>query len=646
MRIINKFKRFLSRDENIPLLLAGATVLAYFLCLPNQMFWDDDDFILKNMYIQDWQYWPKFFTDNVIAGAHLISNYWRPLLQIIFAGEWHLWADWVYGWHAVSIACHAACGILLFKLLHSLLKDRTLSILSALLWLVHPLHTEAIVYPNSLGDPLATAFVLGGLYAWTLFRSSGQSAPASRHWWIALLMYPLALLSKETGILLVAFIGLTDFFFFRDNSAKTFSSPTAHKPGDPEGGCLAARSGQGTHEDGKVPQVAGPGYMTARQGLKRLQEVLTALWPFILIAGVYLILRGTVLNFHNSFNFYNDPTPLTTHPEMRLWTFFRVLALEAGFIFLPYELRVERTIDVPGSFFFPDVIWGGALFAILIGLAVYYWKKRPVIAFGVAWFFIAILPTSNLIVLINALVYEHFLYSALIGILIIVLTLALDAAKSEKSRRLTITIIIGIIVLLGVRSAWRCLDWRTAIKFYEQLIPHVPKSYRVANNLGMVYAENSMIDKAMTTYQKAVAIDPDNAVAYHNMANIYRDAGQKDLARINYEKAIALQPDFVFSYKSLAQIYLDNKELTKARRLLERYFSLSDEKIYTANILTEIAYREGAYADAERYLRTLLQLQPGNPQVTAALEKLKTVQLNKARTSATGRTPTITGTNP
>ncbi|MFH0754631.1 MAG: tetratricopeptide repeat protein [Candidatus Omnitrophota bacterium] len=576
MRIIKTIKRLLSKDENIPILLAGTAILVYFLCLPNQMFWDDDDFILKNAYIQDWQYWPKYFIDNVIAGTHLVSNYWRPLLQTIFASEWHLWANWVYGWHATSIACHAGASIFLFLFLNSLLKDRTISILAALLWLVHPVHTEAVVYPNSMGDSLATLFIMGGLYAYTLFRQSNQNASRSSLWWIALLMYPLALLSKETGILLVAFLALTDFFFL--TPATTF--------------------------------------------LDKCKRVFSATWPFVLIAVIYLILRGTILNFNNSFNFYNGETLLTTHPQMRLWTFFRVISLYTGFIFFPYELRVERTIDIPASFFSLDVIWGGILCLGLIGLAVRNRQKRPAVSFGVLWFFAAILPTSNLLVLINALIYEHFLYTALIGILIIVLTLSFDHARMR--RNMTI-IFIGITLILGIRSAWRCIDWRTAIGFYEQLIPYVPKSYRVANNLAMSYAEKGMVDKAMTTYLKAVAIDPNNAVAYHNIANIYRDKGQKDLAQTHYEKAIALQANFIFSYKSLAQIYIDQQEYTKARRLLENYFQLSDEKVFTLNLLAEIAYREKDFAGAKHYLLILQQIQPDDPQVAAALRKLETL---------------------
>src|ERR1700689_5207329 len=84
------------------LLIIFIGMVAYHNCLPNEMFWDDDDFINNNRFIKDFHYWPLWFSQNLVAGSYLVSNYWRPLLLIIFATEWHFWQNWVYGWHAVS----------------------------------------------------------------------------------------------------------------------------------------------------------------------------------------------------------------------------------------------------------------------------------------------------------------------------------------------------------------------------------------------------------------------------------------------------------------------------------------------------------------------------------------------------------------
>jgi hypothetical protein len=587
-------REFFSRDSNVIFALFLAAILVYVLCLPNQMFWDDEDFILKNMFIKDWQYWPRFFTDNLIAGTNLVSNYWRPLLQTLFAIEWHLWADWVCGWHAVSILCHAAVGAMIFLVINTLLNNRPLAILTALLWIIHPAHTEVVVYPNSMGDSLATLFVLVGIYFYAQFRKGAPKRPPLHNYFIALAMYPLALLSKETGILLIAFIALVDFLLINDEAG----TPAGH--------------------------------------YARIPRIIIRIWPFILVAAIYMALRATVLNFNNSFNFYNTDTAFTTHFDMRLATFFRVIALDAGFFFTPWDLRVERLIEPAQSFFELDVLWGMALCSGLIWLAIRNWTKRPAVAFGVLWFFTALFPTSNLLVIINAFVYEHFLYVPMIGIILIVLIFAMEWASKNgdmfQIRPLNLvrvpvfwTIIIVLIFAAGIRSAWRCLDWRTSVGFYEKLAPTAPKSYRVFNNMGMAYAEHGQPEKAKETYLKAIALDPNNAVAYHNLANIYRDEKKTDLAQQYYEKALQLQPNFIFSYKSLAQIYLNKNEFVKARRLLEAYVNMSEEKLYILNVLVDIAYREGAYADVKRYLLVLQKLTPNDPNIAAALQKLEAV---------------------
>jgi len=91
--------------------------IVYMLSFQNGLFWDDDDFILKNAYIQDTQYLPKLFSENVIAGAGLVSNYWRPVLLSVFTIEWHLWGAWAPGWHIVNTLFHVGDGVLLFWIL-------------------------------------------------------------------------------------------------------------------------------------------------------------------------------------------------------------------------------------------------------------------------------------------------------------------------------------------------------------------------------------------------------------------------------------------------------------------------------------------------------------------------------------------------
>jgi hypothetical protein len=553
----------LKKPANAMLLLIVLGIIVYGNCLPNAMFWDDDDFILQNTYIQNWKYWPHFFTDNIIAGRHLISNYWRPLLQIVFATEWHLWADWVYGWHAISVFFQIADSVLLFRLFLLLSGNVRLALLTAAIFLIHPASSESVVYANSLGDGLANFFVFGGLYYFIRFRSSGRAAPASPHYWLALLAYPLALMSKETGILFMAYIVLCDFFY----------------------------------HSGKCSFIG------------KLRASAFALWPFVLTAFLYMLLRATVLNFSNSFNFYNETTPFTSHLGLRLLTFFQVMSTYAGLLFIPYDLRVERLIQAPTAWVIPEVLIGAGFVFLLLIAAWHARRKAPIITFGICWFFAGITPTSNLFVIINAVLYEHFLYTALIGIWIAVFWLALKWADTQHKKTVLSFIIAIIFLTYAGRVIWRNTDWRTAIGFYEKLIVTAPKSYRVINNLGMAYADAGIMDKATASYEHAIKLDPTNAVAYHNMGNIFRDTERTERAIEYYTKAITLQNNFIFSYLPLANAYIKLNNLTIARKVLEIYVSLTDEKEYIIQALINLANAQKDTNGVQRYTQALKTLQ-------------------------------------
>ena len=279
------------------------------------------------------------------------------------------------------------------------------------------------------------------------------------------------------------------------------------------------------------------------------------MWPFIILAIIYVVLRATVLNFNNSFNFYNASNAFTTHPSIRIFTFFKAMVQYTGFLFFPYQLRVERDFPWAQSPMEWDVIAGGLLVGFMLYAAFKYWKTRPLISFGVGWFFIAIVPASNILVPINSTLYEHFLYMPMIGIALIVAHLSLEWAQKRYFLPTLLKIFTVIIIIFCAVNIHRNLDWRTSIGFYEQLITYRPDDYRVINNLGMEYANKGIHDKALATYLKAIALDPKNPVAYHNIAGTYRDTGHTQLALENFNKAIELNPNFIFSYRSLADLY-------------------------------------------------------------------------------------------
>ena len=518
----------------IILLFVVLGIITYANGLGNEMFWDDDDFILKNRFIKDWQYLPLFFSQNLVAGSYLMSNYWRPFLLIVFSMEWHWWGSWVYGWHAVNILVHTLDSTVLFFLLGRLTLSRNISLLIAILFLVHPAHNEAVVYANSLGDSLSTFFVLSSLLLFARFRRSCKPAFLSRNYYFAFLCFPLAIMSKETGFVLCALVTLVDFLIFQAN----------------------------------------------RSFWLRVKKTFCSVWPYLVLALIYVYLRGHILNFNNSFNFYNETNAFTSSILVRIGTFFKAMVQYAGLLFCPYELRVERQLPWAKSPLELDVLGGGILVAVMLACAFYYWKKKPLLSLGLFWFFAAMMPTSNILVPINAVLYEHFLYVPTMGVLIgIIPILARWVGNNHHWQKFSLILFVVIMIIFIGINIRRNTDWKTAIGFYEKLVQYAP-SYRVINNLGMAYADHKLYDKSEATYRRSIAMDPANPVAYHNLAGTLRDTGRIKEAIDNFQKALKLNPNFLFSYKSLAQLYLQLGDYKNCRENLLQFLRMDP---YDAN---------------------------------------------------------------
>ena len=150
----------LTSNLSIVLILILITFITYMNILPNQLFYDDEELIYKNTYVQNLRFSPRFFTENMIAGAGKTSNMYRPVLLTSFAIDYLIWGGSPAGFHLTSIFLHAANSVLIFFLITKLFGKRLLAALTSILFTIHPVQTEAITYASGRTDPLFTFFCL------------------------------------------------------------------------------------------------------------------------------------------------------------------------------------------------------------------------------------------------------------------------------------------------------------------------------------------------------------------------------------------------------------------------------------------------------------------------------------------------------
>lgn len=556
-------------------------LILYANALPNGLFWDDDDLILKNAYIQDWRYFGRYFSENAIGGIGVVSNYWRPILLAVFSICWHLWHGWAAGYHLVSAAFHVANACLLFVFLNRLFRRRWLAWLTALIFLAHPLQTEAVTYAAGLADPLHVFWMLLGLIAFLKWREAERGPQWRGRYLAALGLFALALMTKEIAIILPALVALTDAYRLeRDRRERRFK--------------------------------------------EKLAAVWRGVWPFLALAGFYVLLRATALNFQNTFNLYDEANAFTTSLWVRVLTFCRVLTAYFGLLFWPHDLHMERSVELATSLGSPDVVLGAALGLGLLAAACWLWRRSPIASFGILWFFLCLAPTSNIAVPVSGLLYEHWLYLPLAGFFLTLIWLGLELGRRFRIVAIGLAVAFAVFVIfLGVSTVSRNRVWHDPIIFYNDVLRYSPMSYRVLNNLGNAYSAAGRYAEAKSVYERAIAVDSGNSVSFYNLANAQRDLGENFAAFDNYRRALELQPENWMYYAAPVQLRLRLGDRAGARKTLEFILEGAHDKQPLIKWLVSLALEDEDYDAAVRYLEAARGWYPNDPTIPAAIDQIR-----------------------
>jgi len=193
-------------------------VLAYTNSLQGQFLWDDESLVQYNPYIKDWSHLPKIFTSRLGSAAKESGAFYRPVQTFTYLIDYSFWRLNVFGYHLVNMVWHILVAMSIFGLIQILFQNRKLSLLTALLFVVHPIHTEAVSYISGRADSLVAFFMI---LSYIFYLKHDQ-----KHGAILLVLmvmsYVLALLSKEISLVLPLLIWLYHYAFKKPINMKAF----------------------------------------------------------------------------------------------------------------------------------------------------------------------------------------------------------------------------------------------------------------------------------------------------------------------------------------------------------------------------------------------------------------------------------------
>ena len=531
-------------------LIIFAGVFSYANSLGGQFLWDDESLVQYNPYIKDWSHLPKIFTSRLGSVAKESGAFYRPVQTLTYLVDYSFWRLNVFGYHFVNMTWHILVAISIFGLIQVLFQSGKLSLLTALLFIVHPIHTEAVSYISGRADSLATFFMILSY----IFYLKHDQKHKSMLLVMMVISYILALLSKEISLILLPLIWWYHHTFKKPFNRKAF-------------------------------------------GVLIGTIVVYVLWRAVVI-GMESMAEGAIPTFFE-----------------RLPGVFIALTNYFGILLFPFNLHMEH-----GGILFPYSEPKAMIgLVLLIALCVYVFRRKekdPFLYFATGWFFIALFPSSNLLLTINAYMAEHWLYIPSIGFFLIVARFLVNLYEDQKFRGLAIAAIIGLLVFYSSLTIRQNRYWNNGINFYKKMLQYAPESSRLYNNLAKAYHDAGRNDELIALLKSAIQLQSDNALAHNNLGNAYKEIGMFEKAKTSYRQAIEIDPLHAGPYYNLSTIYSDVEgKDDKAVALLNTAIELSPNFPKPYHKLGLIYLDRGENRKAIALLNKALKLNPDDPQI-------------------------------
>jgi tetratricopeptide (TPR) repeat protein len=466
----------------------------------------------------------------------------RPLLNLTFALNYALGGLNVGGYHAFNLLIHALAGLTLFgivrrTLLRLELSDcgrgvltphlsrlrgedtpptvdsaTVLAFFVAVIWVVHPLQTEAVTYISERAESLVGLFYLLTLYCFvrstdeTGERSERGSPPNS-----AVQPFSSSVLSWRLASVFFCFLGAT-------TKEIIVTAPVIILLYDRTFVAGSFREAWRQHW----------GYYLG----------LASIWLLLAFLMAGLNQRGAGFDYGVTWWSYALTSCRSVILYLKLAVWPHPLVFDYGFDVITSESKALPYVLV--------------LVMLLVGTALALWR-RPVVGFVVAWFFLILAPTTSIVPLAGQPMAEHRMYLPLAA----VIALAVLGSYAWLGRRCT-WLLLAFALGLGFLTERRNEEYRNPLTFWSELVVRRPDNARAHVNLGIVLLDlPGRLPDALAEFAAAVRIDP-NAVEAHNDLGyaLVQVPGRLPEAIAEFEAALRINPGFAKARFNLGNVLM------------------------------------------------------------------------------------------
>jgi protein O-mannosyl-transferase len=489
-------------------LILFATIIVYLPVFKNSANWDDDKYIVNNPVIRELS--PSNIV-NMFRGerSYFLGNY-HPLTILSLAIDYkisnsgnekipHLWM-----FQFTNLFLHALNTVLVFYLVLAIFRHLKnsyaiqIALLAALIFGVHTLHVESVVWISERKDVLFAAFFLASLVSYIKYLSK------DKYFWLGLsfLFFIFSLLSKGQAVSLAFTILAVDYVWGRKLlSPKVFIE--------------------------KLP------YFIA-----------AAVFGFIAIKAQS---AGDAILDISDYRFYERVLFASYGFTMYLLKLILPIRLSA---YYPYQYTSG---NVPAIYFAFLLVAGSVIYLFFHCL-----HRRKEISFGIAIFVLNIALLLQLIPVGSAVMADRYAYIPSIGFFLLAAVLyGKIAEKSKTHRRMANGVVAAYVLALMVLTFSRVQVWKDGLTLWADATSKEPMGAVAWNNLGNANINAGNLDEAVRNFDIALGINNGFSMAWFNRGTAEKKRGDtnKDSdhwkrALNDYDKAVQLQPVFPEAYFS------------------------------------------------------------------------------------------------
>lgn len=510
------------------LLLILSSIAIYLNSIAGEFVFDDNHFIINNMWIRDLKHIPKILFSPVFASlpedqiSKADPNFYRPGFHLFLMLGYALSELKPWGYHIVNIIIHAGNVVLLYLISKPLInkisndiningtpeyEKRLITLLPALIFALHPLHAENVAFISGINVLGLALFYLLSFYLYTRERIILSS-----------IAFFFAMLTKETAITLPILLFVYDLKINR-------------KPLMPIGTWIKRL---GPFAITFIVYFAIRLYSLGAMVPTESKRILT---PFLYIINL-LPLIGKIL---------------------------RKLIFPYDLAFYVYDMRapLDSLLDIRAILLL-------ILLCVLSITVIKLRRKRPALFLCALWITLPLIPVMFFGWVQGAPVYaDRFLYipcagfSILVGLLVSMAIKKINAGGKTNYNYIKIAIALFMVAVLGIFSFWtvkRNIIWRTQLTLIADTLERSPNYGLFRFLYARELSKRGMIDEAISETRIALAADNSSAILHNNLGVLFSKKNLFNKAKAEFEIAVKLRPEYEMA----------RKNLKKARMILEQ----------------------------------------------------------------------------